>query len=287
MTGMSGSNGTSYRPPLVTAAPGCGGTGPELARFGDVAMLPALMLGPVGLQPPPDTVEADRGSTLVERTSASLVYRDAPSLGVDELCGQWLPHLRARGARAVVAVRGASAAPLADVLGRMRRSVDLGVVTAVEVDLGDPAAGDPQHCLRVMSRARELLPRDVARHARFGVRTPDLVAAARHAVAGGASALVLSGAAAVGPDTSMSGPAVLPITDSLVRQVHEAIALGRIPPVPVIAVGGVTDLGSARRLLAAGADGVQVGTALFTDPGLLWHLATELTAKPASTRAGP
>lgn len=264
-------------PPLVTPASGCGGTGPELARFGDPRALPALMLGPVGLPPAAGAERVSTASTVVESTAASLVYRHGPALPVTEVCDQWLPWLRARDARAVVAVPGEASAVLADILGRLRRSVDLGALVAVEVDLSAPqASSDPQHCLRVMSRTRELLPRDVGRHAKFDTRSPDLIGAARHAVAGGATALVLSGATPVGTAAAMAGPAVLPITVALVSSVREAIDQGRVPPVPLIGVGGVGDEAGARRLLEAGASGVQVGTALFTDPGVLWRLTSDL-----------
>ncbi|NLG22497.1 MAG: dihydroorotate dehydrogenase, partial [Actinomycetales bacterium] len=37
--------------PRVTAAAGCGGSGRELARFGDLAALDAVLVGPVGARP--------------------------------------------------------------------------------------------------------------------------------------------------------------------------------------------------------------------------------------------
>lgn len=58
----------------------------------------------------------------------------------------------------------------------------------------------------------------------------------------------------------MSGPAVFPVAVRMVWQVKNAVSI------PVIGMGGVTTWKDAVEIMMAGADAVQIGTALFTDP---------------------
>jgi dihydroorotate dehydrogenase (NAD+) catalytic subunit len=68
----------------------------------------------------------------------------------------------------------------------------------------------------------------------------------------------------------LSGPAIKPIA---LRVVYEATQVVRIP---VIGIGGVTELADVLDFLAVGAVAVQVGTAIFADPTLPVRLIDEL-----------
>jgi dihydroorotate dehydrogenase (NAD+) catalytic subunit len=71
----------------------------------------------------------------------------------------------------------------------------------------------------------------------------------------------------------LSGPAVKPVA---LRVVYEAAQAVKIP---VIAIGGVTQLADVLDFLAVGAVAVQVGTAIFADPTLPVRLVDELAAE--------
>ena len=58
----------------------------------------------------------------------------------------------------------------------------------------------------------------------------------------------------------MSGPAVFPVAVRMVWQVKKAVKI------PVIGMGGITTWKDAVEMMMAGADAIQIGTALFTDP---------------------
>lgn len=58
----------------------------------------------------------------------------------------------------------------------------------------------------------------------------------------------------------MSGPAVFPVAVRMVWQVKNAVSI------PVIGMGGITTWEDAVEMIMAGADAIQIGTALFTDP---------------------
>ena len=58
----------------------------------------------------------------------------------------------------------------------------------------------------------------------------------------------------------MSGPAVFPVAVRMVWQVKNVVSI------PVIGMGGITTWKDAVEMMMAGADAIQIGTALFTDP---------------------
>ena len=70
----------------------------------------------------------------------------------------------------------------------------------------------------------------------------------------------------------LSGPAVKPVALRIVYEISQVV------DIPVIAIGGVTELGDVLDFLAVGAVAVQVGTAIFADPTLPVRLVDELTA---------
>ena len=74
----------------------------------------------------------------------------------------------------------------------------------------------------------------------------------------------------------MSGPAVFPVAVRMVWQVKKAVKI------PVIGLGGISTWQDAVEMMIAGADAIQIGTVLFTDPyapvkikeGLMGYLET-------------
>jgi dihydroorotate dehydrogenase (NAD+) catalytic subunit len=68
----------------------------------------------------------------------------------------------------------------------------------------------------------------------------------------------------------LSGPAIKPVALRIVYEVAQVV------DIPIIAIGGVAELGDVLDYLAVGAIAVQVGTVLFADPGLPVRLIDEL-----------
>jgi dihydroorotate dehydrogenase (NAD+) catalytic subunit len=71
----------------------------------------------------------------------------------------------------------------------------------------------------------------------------------------------------------LSGPAIKPVALRVVYEVTQIV------DIPVVAIGGVTDLADVLDFLAVGAVAVQVGTAIFADPTLPVRLVDELAAE--------
>lgn len=70
----------------------------------------------------------------------------------------------------------------------------------------------------------------------------------------------------------LSGPAIKPIALRMVYQVAAAVRI------PVIGMGGIMGLDDALEFIFAGASAVQVGTAIFAQPGMLERLIDDLAA---------
>jgi dihydroorotate dehydrogenase (NAD+) catalytic subunit len=70
----------------------------------------------------------------------------------------------------------------------------------------------------------------------------------------------------------LSGPAIKPVALRIVYEVSQVV------DIPVVAIGGVTELADVLDYLAVGAVAVQVGTAIFADPTLPARLVDELAA---------
>ena len=68
----------------------------------------------------------------------------------------------------------------------------------------------------------------------------------------------------------LSGPAIKPVALRIVYEVAQIV------DIPVVAIGGVTELADVLDYLAVGAAAVQVGTAIFADPTLPVRLVDEL-----------
>ena len=78
----------------------------------------------------------------------------------------------------------------------------------------------------------------------------------------------------------LSGPALKPVALRVVYEVAQVV------DIPIVAIGGVSELDDVLDFLMAGACAVQVGTALFADPVLPVRLIDELEAWCARPRHG-
>jgi len=70
----------------------------------------------------------------------------------------------------------------------------------------------------------------------------------------------------------LSGPAIKPVALRIVYEVSQVVGI------PIMAIGGVTELADVLDYLAVGAVAVQVGTAIFADPAIPVRLVDELAA---------
>jgi dihydroorotate dehydrogenase (NAD+) catalytic subunit len=268
--------------PVLTAA-GCGGTGRDLAAYGDLRDLGGFVtrsltrLGRPGSEPP----------RIVESPSGLVNAIGLQNPGAESFLREELPPLVELGAVVVASIAGQSLGEYAELARSVGRSEG---VAAVEVNLSAPDplglglydAREPFQAASVVSACRRDLRAGVLLLAKIRSDVLRVAETARAVADAGADAVVVGNALpAAMPDGrpgGLSGPAVRP---QVLRCVAEVARL--LPETPVVGCGGIMDSADARAYLEAGARAVQVGTALFHDPTTAYRIAREL--KPSHDRA--
>ncbi len=278
--------GTVQLPTPVMTASGTSGHGTELGDYGDLSMLGALVVKSLSARPWPGNP-----SPRVHEVGASMlnsVGLEGP--GLEAWLDHDLPALRASGARVVLSIWGRSV----EEYGEAAKLVAEGVsgddtVVAVEVNVSCPNVEDRSrmfaHSPSATQEVLEATECGLPRWAKLSPNVPDITEIAGAALAGGAHgltlvntllglALDLERARPVlgGGGGGLSGEAVHPVA---VRAVWECRAA--FPDAAIVGVGGIRTAGDAAEFLLAGADAVQVGTAIFRDPRAPWKISRALS----------
>ncbi|HET9851465.1 MAG TPA: dihydroorotate dehydrogenase [Candidatus Limnocylindrales bacterium] len=189
----------------------------------------------------------------------------------------------------IVNVAGESIADFSEVA---RRLDGLPGVAGIELNISCPNVGkggiqfaiDAEAAGAVTAAVRRAT--DLPLLVKLSPNVADIRPIARAIADAGADALTaintLSGIA-VAPDRArpllgniyggLSGPSVKPVALRIVYEVSQVV------DIPVVAIGGVTELADVLDFLAVGAVAVQVGTAIFADPTLPVRLVDQLTAE--------
>ena len=267
----------------VLTAAGTSGYGAELAGYGDLARLGAVVvksLAAFAWEGNPAPRIAASGEHMVNSVGLA-------GPGVAAWREHHLPGLVATGATVVASVWGRTVAEFADAASAMRGAP----VAALEVNASCPNLEDRSHVFAHSARATgEVVAACAAAGLPMWVKlspnTPDLVAIAGAALAAGADALVLVNTvlgmaidvetrrATLGNVTGgVSGPGILPVA---LRALFECRAA--FPDAALVGVGGVSSGEDAVAMLMAGANAVEVGTATFADPRAPWRVLDGLVA---------
>jgi dihydroorotate dehydrogenase (NAD+) catalytic subunit len=283
---MTGTAATAwpFTNPVLTAS-GCGGTGRDLAAYGDLRSLGGFVTRSVTRSARPGS-EAPR---LVESPSGLVNAVGLQNPGAEAFLADELPPLVERGAVVVVSIAGHSLGEYAELSRSVGRAPG---VAAVEVNLSAPDpvgtglfdAREPFQAASVIGSCRRDLRAGVVLLAKLRSDVTRVVEAARAVVDAGADAVVVGNAlpAAMpgGRPGGLSGPAIRPQALRCVTEVARAL-----PDTPVVGCGGIMDVTDVHAYLAAGARAVQIGTALFHDPTTGFRIARELTAETPETPA--
>lgn len=268
----------------VMGASGCVAFGRELTRLGIAEDLSAIVTPTMTST----TAVSSRRGVLRESASGLLSPTIRPSLGVDRLRPTALPWDQESIPTVVVSIAGTTIGDFAEVAQGLRRNSLMRRVAAVELNLSypdaknsnKPFAHDEIQATKAVARVREELPRSVPLLAKLSADVTDIVEIARGCVKAGASAVVVGTALrAIGrpvpphgridvpaPSGGLSGPAILPITMRAIWDLRAAVRSGRLAPVHLVAVGGISTTADALGAFAVGATAVQLGTALLHDP---------------------
>ena len=215
---------------------------------------------------------------LMETPAGMLNSIGLENVGLDAFVETKLPALAARGLRPVVSLSAGSA----DAFAAMARQLVDGPALAIELNLSCPNVAEHGANFATDPAAVEAITRAVKRDftvapvwVKLSPNVTDIGLVARAAENAGADGIcaintllgmdidLATGRSPFARVTAgLSGPAIFPVALAAVHRVASQVTI------PVIAIGGAASAADVLKFIAAGASAVQLGTALFSDPGL-------------------
>ena len=270
----------------VWTASGCANYGRELGALFPLAELGALVVK--GTAPEPWV--GNPAPRITETSAGMLNAIGLQNPGVDHLLREDLPYLVAERARVIVNIVGRTVEEYAAVARRLQAAPP-GAVAGLELNISCPNVKEGG----IQFGSDRTAAREVTAAVREATSLPLLVKLSPNVsdVAGFAAAVAESGADAVSlintlvgmridvrrrapvlanTTGGLSGPAVKPVALRMVWEVAAAVS------VPVVGIGGIETGLDAAEFLLAGAQAVQVGTAIFRDPRAPLRIRDELCA---------
>ncbi len=270
--------------PILTAS-GTFGYGLEFADFVDLSRLGGICTKGLSLNP-----HAGNAPPRICETPAGMLNAiGLQNVGVEVFLRDKLPRLREQGVTVIANVWGDLEEDYAAVVGALEEAEGLAAIelniSCPNVEKGGMLFGNsPSATASLVSRVRRVTRRPLM--VKLSPNAPDLVRSARAARDSGADILSLVNTfvgMAIDPETGrprlsfgtggLSGPAIKPLAVRMVYQVARAL-----PGVPLVGIGGISNLSDVLEFFAVGAAAVQVGTANFRDPGVSGRLVEELEA---------
>jgi dihydroorotate dehydrogenase (NAD+) catalytic subunit len=264
----------------VMTASGTAGHGAELAAYGPLANLGAVVVKSLAPYP----WEGNPGPRVTGVAGGSMLNSvGLQGPGVEAWLAEDLPALVAEGATVVASIWGRSVADYGSAAAALAGAPG---VVAVEVNVSCPNVEDRSRMFAhspaaTFDAVAAAAVAGVPRWAKLSPNVPDLCEIAGAALEAGAESLTLVNTLLgmrVDVDGrrpplrgGLSGPALHPVAVRAVAECRQAF-----PGAGIVGVGGVSRGPDALELLMAGADAVQVGTAIFADPRAPWRVQEEL-----------
>ena len=269
------------RNPVIPAS-GCFGYGLEYGGILDVQRLGAFVSKGV-------TPHARAGNPMPRITEVPAGMLNAIGLQNPGIRGFIRKYPRIWEAWDVPAIVNISAERVEDFAMMARLLDEQPGIAAIEVNISCPNVAAGGYCFGWDTA----MSRDVTRGVREATTLPvivklspgaqDIVAIAEAVEAEGADAIsLINTLVGMAIDTrtrrpilanetgGLSGPAVKPVAVRMVYQVAGAVRI------PIIGMGGISGLDDALEFLMAGASAIQIGTAIFSRPGMLVRLIDDL-----------
>jgi dihydroorotate dehydrogenase (NAD+) catalytic subunit len=296
-TAISTNVGSVDLPNPIMTASGTSGYGIELAEYGDLSALGAVVVKSLSIRP-----WAGNPAPRVHEVGTGMLNSvGLQGPGLASWLENDLPALTASGARVVVSIWGRSVDDYGLAAAMLAQVAPQGsAMVAVEVNVSCPNVEDRSRMFAHSETATaEVLSASECgfpRWAKLSPNVPDITTIAGAALRGGAEGLTLTNTLlGLARDTEtgrpvlgaggggLSGGVLHPVA---VRAVWECRAA--FPTAAIVGVGGVASGRDAIEFLMAGADAVQVGTATFRDPRAPWKVLRQISrwcAKKGTTVA--
>ncbi len=247
----------------VLAAAGCFGYGVEYARSVDMRAIGAIVTRSTSLQ-------GRRGRPLVLETPAGLLLAGTwPNPGLAHVLDRYAPTWAGWSTPVILSIIGANADEYGAIAAALEGAEG---IAGIELNL----AAHAEQSARIVAAARKATQLPLLAKL---PHSPDIVALGQAAADAGADALVLFapfGGSAANPRTGellgggLVGPATRPLVLAALAGAAAHLSL------PIIACGGAGGADDVRRLLAAGATAVALGSALLANPHLAGRIGAEL-----------
>jgi dihydroorotate dehydrogenase (NAD+) catalytic subunit len=270
--------------PTLTAS-GCAAAGRELAQFGDVSSLGAVVTKSIMMEP-----RSGRATPrMAETPSGMLNSIGLQGPGIEAFLEKDLSWLTQNNVTTIVSIAGNNVdefGDLARILARVPGIAGLEVnISCPNVESrGQVFACNPVSAAQVIKTVRSVWHSDVPIFAKLSPDVTDIVEIAHSVVEAGVAGVSMINTLLGmvidvdkmkpmlgGRTGGLSGPAIRPVAVRAIYQVHAAL-----PNLPILGMGGIRTGHDALEFIAAGASAVSIGTAVFGDPSAPWRIATEL-----------
>lgn len=269
------------RNPVIPAS-GCFGYGLEYNQIIDVQRLGAFVCK--GITPKPRS--GNPMPRITETPSGMLNAIGLQNPGIDAFIRKYPPTWEHWHVPAIVNI---SAESVEDYSMMARKLDDVPGIGGIEVNISCPNIEAGGFCFGWDARMSEAVTRVVREATTLPVIVKlspgalDIMEIAEAVEGAGADAVSLINTLvgmSIDPRTrrsklanltgGLSGPAVKPVAVRMVYQVASVVKI------PVIGIGGISDIQDALEFFMAGASAVQVGTAVFSTPSVLTRLIDDL-----------
>lgn len=270
--------------PTATAS-GCAAAGRELAQFGDVATLGAVVTKSIMMN-----ARSGRATPrMAETPSGMLNSIGLQGPGVEAFIDKDLAWLNDHGVTTIVSIAGNNVAEFGELARRLR---DVPGIAGLEVNISCPNvesrgqvfACNPLSAAEVISTVRQEWTSSAPILAKLTPDVTDITEIAHSVAEAGVDGISMINTLLGmvidvdkmkpmlgGRTGGLSGPAIRPVAVRAVYQVRAAL-----PHIPILGMGGIRTGHDALEFIAAGANAVSIGTVVFGDPAAPWRVANEL-----------
>lgn len=274
----------NLKSPILTAS-GTAASGKELDQFFDVSQIGGVVTKSIMLK-----ARSGRATPrMVETPSGMLNSIGLQGPGVDQFIEQDLTWLAARGVTTIVSIAGNDSREFWMVAQKLRGHP---AIAGIEVNISCPNVANrglvfachPGTAAEVVAEVRSSVGPEFPLFAKLSPDVTNIAEIAQSVVDAGATGVslinTLLGMALdhrtlkpilAGRTGGLSGPAIRPVAVRAVYQVRAAL-----PNVPILGMGGIRSGIDALEFIAAGANAVSVGTAIFGDPSAPMRIQREL-----------
>ena len=266
----------------ITVASGTAGYGEELSRFVDISEIGAVFTKGLSMKPR----RGNPGNRIMETPSGVLNSIGLENVGLDEFIEKKLPFLVKSGAVTIPNVAAHSVEENVELCSILSRTPG---VDAIELNVSCPnvkqggMAFGTDMCIftELVEQAREVtscplivkLSPNVTDVASFAVRAEEIGADAVSAIntlLGMKIDIKTRRPHFTNKVAGLSGPAVRPVAVRIVYQIFQKVKI------PIVGMGGISNIEDVIEFIMAGATAVSIGTASMVEPSVSAKLVSQL-----------